>query len=119
MAFYDSIWQDYPDNGRSTGAYIMFYQGRLIDQCTHVPGPVDQSSAYSEYNAACTSVMSLAHLRMLNNEFLKKDPYVVPEQLPLIILDRKSSICMANNGKDAKHTRHISRRINFVRNGKE
>ena len=26
MAFYDSSWQDCPDTGRSTGAYIIFYQ---------------------------------------------------------------------------------------------
>ena len=24
---------------------------------------------------------------------------------------------MTNNGKDTKHTRHIARRVNFVRNG--
>ena len=63
--------------------------------------------------------MALAYFRMLNYEFLNKDPDVVPEQAPLVILDRKSSICMANNGKDAKHTRHISRRIHFVRNVEE
>ena len=27
MAFSDSSWQDFPDTGRSTGAYIIFYQG--------------------------------------------------------------------------------------------
>ena len=32
---------------------------------THVPGPVAQSSAESEYNAACTAGMALAHFRML------------------------------------------------------
>ena len=63
--------------------------------------------------------MSLAHSRMLNNEFLKKNPDVVPEQAPLIILDGKSSICMADNDKDTKHTRHISRRMNFVINDEE
>ena len=26
---------------------------------------------------------------------------------------------MANNGKDAKHARHIARRIHFVRNGEK
>ena len=26
-------------------------------------------------------------------------------------------MCMAKNGKDTKHTRHIARRIQFVRNG--
>ena len=28
-------------------------------------------------------------------------------------------MCMANNVKDTKHTRHISRRIHFVRNGEK
>ena len=36
-----------------------FYQGVPIDHCTDVPGPVSQSSSESEYNAACTSGMSL------------------------------------------------------------
>ena len=45
MDFSDSSWQDCPDTGRSTGAYIIFYQGGPIDHGTHVPGPVSQSSA--------------------------------------------------------------------------
>ena len=28
-------------------------------------------------------------------------------------------MCMANNGKDTKHTRHIARIMNFVRNGEK
>ena len=60
MAFSDSSWQDCPYTGRSTGAYIIFYQGGTIDHGTHVPGPVAQSSAESEYNAAYTAVMVLA-----------------------------------------------------------
>ena len=45
MDFSDSSWQDFPDTGRSTGAYIIFYQGGPIDHGTNVPGPVAQSSA--------------------------------------------------------------------------
>ena len=45
MDFSDSSWQDCPDTGRSTGAYIMFYQGRPIDHGTHVIVPVAQYSA--------------------------------------------------------------------------
>ena len=48
MDFSDSIWKDFPDTGRSTGAYIIFYQGGPIDHGTHVPVPVAQSSAESE-----------------------------------------------------------------------
>ena len=55
MDFYDSSWKYCPDTGISTGAYIIFYQGGPIEYGTHVPGPVSQSSAESEYNASCTS----------------------------------------------------------------
>ena len=42
MAFSDSSWQYFPDTGRITGAYIIFYQGGQIDHGTHVLGPVSQ-----------------------------------------------------------------------------
>ena len=61
--------------------------------------------------------MALAHFRMLILDLLNKDPDIVPEEAPLIVLDSKSSMCMAKNGKDTKHTRHIARRMHFVRNG--
>ena len=96
---------------------MIFYQRGPIDHCTHVPGPVSQSCAESQYNAACTAGIALAHFRMLIHELLNKDPDIVPEEALLIVLDSKSAMCMANNVKDTKHTRHISRRIHFVRNG--
>ena len=61
--------------------------------------------------------MDLAHLRMLINEFLNKDPEIFPEESPLIVLDSRSAIYTANNGKDTKHTRHYARGMHFVRNG--
>ena len=45
MVFSDYSWQYFPDTGRITGAYIIFYQGGTIDHGTHVTGPVSQSSA--------------------------------------------------------------------------
>ena len=41
---------------------------------------------------------------------------MVLKQTPIIILDRKSAICMAKNGNDTKHTRHIFIIMQFVRN---
>ena len=119
MAFSDSSWQDCPDTGRSTGAYNIFYQGGQIDHGPYVPGPVAQSSAESEYNAAGTTGMDLAHFRMLIHELLNNDTDMVPKEAPLIVLDSKSAMCMAKNGKDTKHTRNISRRIHIVRNGEK
>ena len=37
----------------------------------------------------------------------------------MIVFDSKSSMCMAKNGKDTKHTRHISRTMHLVRNGEK
>ena len=96
---------------------MIFYQGGPIDHCTHVSGPVSQYSAESEYNAACAPGRALAHLIMLIHKLLNKNPYIIPEESPLIVLDSKSSMCMAKNGKYTKHTRHIARRIHFVING--
>ena len=48
MVFSDYSWPDFPDTRRSTGAYIIFYQGGPIDHGTHVPGPFAKSSAESE-----------------------------------------------------------------------
>ena len=56
---------------------------------------------------------------MLIHELLYKDPDIFTEESPLIVLDSKYAMCMDNNGKDTKHTRHIARRMNFVRNGEK
>ena len=112
----DCSWQNYRDTGRSTGAYIIFYQGGTIDHDTHVTKPVSKSSVESEYNAACTAGIYLAHFRMLIHELLSMDPDIVPEEVPLIILDSKSAVCISNNGKDNKNTRHIAKIIHLVRN---
>ena len=63
--------------------------------------------------------MTLAHFRMLIHELLNKYPEIVPEEAPLIILESKSSVCMAKDVKDAKHTRNIDRRLHCVRNGEK
>ena len=54
---------------------------------------------------------------MLIHEFLDEDTDRVKKEAPLIVLDSKSAMCMAKNGKDTKHTGNIARRMHFVRNG--
>ena len=56
---------------------------------------------------------------MLIHELLSKDLYIVPEEATMIVLDSKSAIYMAKNCKDTKHTRHIARIMNLVRNGEK
>ena len=42
MDFHYSIWKYFPDTGRSTEVYIIFYQGGPIYHGKHVTGPVYQ-----------------------------------------------------------------------------
>ena len=35
---------------------------------------------------------------------MNKDPDIVPDEAPIIILDINYDVCMAKNSKDAKHT---------------
>ena len=98
MVLFNSSWQYFPEIIRSTGANILFNQGGTIEHVTHVPGPVAQPSAESDYNAACTAGMDLVHFRMLINDFFNKDIDIVPEEDLVIILDRKYDVYMANNG---------------------
>ena len=44
---------------------------------------------------------------------------MVPKESNLIVLDSKSAMCMAKNGRDTKNNRHIARRMHFVRNGEK
>ena len=37
---------------------------------------------------------------MLIHELLYNDPFIVPDEDPLIILDSNSDMCMVTNGKD-------------------
>ena len=61
--------------------------------------------------------MALVNFRMLIHEYLNEDTNMVPKEAPLIVLNSKSAVFMAKNGKDTKHTRHIASRMHFVRNG--
>ena len=54
---------------------------------------------------------------MLIHELLNKNPYIVPKESPLLVLDSESAMCMDKNGKGTKHTRNIASRIHFVRIG--
>ena len=78
MYFPDSCWKDLLYTFRSTVAYIILYKGGPINHGTHVTLPVAQSSAKSEYNAACTAGTDLAHFRILIHELL----YMI---IPLLI----------------------------------
>lgn len=63
----DSSWNDDVNTGRSTGCFLIFYCGGVIDHSSNMPGPVALSSAEAEYNQACIATMALMHISMAVN----------------------------------------------------
>ena len=61
--------------------------------------------------------MDLANFRMVINYLLNKDPDIVPNEFPILILDINYDVCMSKSGNNTNHTRHIAIRVHFVRNG--
>jgi len=109
----DSSWQDCVDTGRSTGGYLIFYQGGVIDASSNMPDPIAMSSAESEYNQACVGAMAVSHVRQLMLEARGLDPdtkYAVP-----LLIDNTAAIAIGSNFRDTQHTRHILRRFHYVR----
>jgi hypothetical protein len=107
----DSSWNDDIDNGRSTGCFLIFYMGGIIDQSSNLPDPVALSSAEAEYNQAYIAVMATTHANMILEDLTQQTS---SPPIPLI-MDSKSGIAIGSSFKDTKHTRHILRRYHYVR----
>ena len=90
-----------------------------MNQARYYADSVSKYRGEIEYNTEYTAGMALSQLIIINNDLVNKYIDEVPEQVPLIILDRKPVVCMARNGKYTKQTRKITRRIVFVRNGEK
>jgi hypothetical protein len=110
----ESSWNDDVDTRRSTGCFLKFYMGGVIDHSSNMPGPVALSSAKGEYNQACVATMALMHIAMVINNFELLEEDHMRTGIPLI-LDSSSAIAIGNSFKDTRHTRHIMRRFHFVR----
>ena len=49
---------------------------------------------------------------------MNKDPDIVPEEAPKIILHSKYAVCMDNKDTDTEHTNHIDKIVHMVRMAK-
>ena len=113
IAFTDSSFNDCPDSGRSTGGYVLFYQGGVVDSASAMPDPVALSSAEAEYNQTCVTGMAANSMAMLIQEMRGNNPDT-PLNIPVLV-DNQSAIAMGISFRDTKHNRHILRRYHYVR----
>jgi len=92
FGIHDSSWQDCPDTGRSTGSYLLFKQGGVVDFNTFVPTPVAMSSAEAECNAGAVAGMAMYHIRMLNNKINGLDAHIIPTPPILMLCDSQGAL---------------------------
>jgi hypothetical protein len=70
----DLSWNDDVDTGRSTGCFLIFYMGGIVDHSSNMPDPIAMScSAEAEYNQSCRATMALMHISMVLNNLVLKD----------------------------------------------
>jgi hypothetical protein len=50
---------------RSTGGFLIFYQGGEVDHSNNMPQPVAMISIKAEYNEACITCMATIHMHMM------------------------------------------------------
>ena len=124
VVFTDASWQDCPDTGRSTTGYLIFYQGGVVEANSMLQVPIAMSSCEAEVMAACSGCMAAAHLHMLlyDMKYLGTKHYnnaqlALPDPPTIIMVDNQAACRMSMNDKLTKHTRHISRRYHYVRQG--
>ena len=113
IIFCDSSWQDCPDTSRSTGAYYVYLNGSLVASATFVLLPVPQSSAEAEYNACAFALTESIYTKQVWN-FLN-DKHLDSPLTFAMFTDSESAIAMIDCDHVTKNSRHIDRRIHFVK----
>jgi hypothetical protein len=112
VCFSDSSFQDCPDSGRSTGGYLVFVQGAVVDVTSTMPQLVAWSTCEAEYCMGALAAMASFFIRKVHNELQGIDPDY-PLTIPIGI-DSKSAMDTAVSYKETQRTRHFSRRF-FIR----
>ena len=115
IMFVDSSWQDCPDTSRSTGCFLLYQQGGIVDGGSFVPNPIALSSAEAEYNALAYAMQKTVNTRQILHEMHGNHPDT-PLNIPFLC-DSESALIIADNNRDTKRTRHIQRRIHYDRDG--
>jgi hypothetical protein len=110
--FTDSSFQDC-DDMRSTGCYLGFLQGGLIDMSSAVPSIISHSTAEAETtyaSAACLATFPTRRTLMFITHGDEERPLTVP-----LFTDSQSSIDIARNKKGTQRTKHMTRRSLYTR----
>jgi hypothetical protein len=118
--FTDSSWNDDIDTGSSSGCFMIFYMGGVVEHSSNMPDPVALSSAEAEYTEACLACMATAQLKQFLEDLELPFADDKKSKKPIqIFIDNRSAIDMGASFKDTQRTRHMMRRYHYIREGVE
>ena len=98
---------------RSTGAYYIYLNGSLVKSTTFVLIPIAHSIAEAESNACAFALTDAIYVKQVWN-FMNGRHLDTPITFALFT-DSKSAIAMIECYHVTKHSRHIDRRVHFVK----
>jgi hypothetical protein len=113
VVFSDASFQDCPDTGRSTGGFLIFMQGAVVDASSIMPQIVPWSTCEAEYCTASLAVMAAFFVKKVHNEL-----HGIDSDYELTIpvgIDSQSAMDTARSHKETQRTRHFQRRYHFIR----
>jgi hypothetical protein len=70
IQFTDSSFQDCPDTSRSTGGYLTFMQGAVVEAVSTMLTIVSQSTCEAEYCIASLAVMAGSYLNKSSRDIV-------------------------------------------------
>jgi hypothetical protein len=113
IAVSDSSFHDCPDTHRSTGGYMIHWQGGVVEGVSVMPPIIAASVGEAEYCTGALAAMAISFHRKVFNEFTGRDA-----DSPLTValgMDSKAAIDIATSPRETKRTKHIARRYHFLR----
>jgi hypothetical protein len=102
-------------SSRSTGGFLMFHQGGIVDHSSNMPQPAAMISAEAEYNEAFMACTTTSHMYMTLNHIEEVEDEPTEDKPVEIYMDNRSEVDTSITFKDTKNARLIRRRFHFVK----
>ena len=110
VGFCDADWGGSEDDSRSTSGYAFSFGSGVCSWISVKQGSVALSTAEAEYVSASEATAQVMWLRSILDDLGEKQG-----EATLLYCDNMSAIAMAKNPVFHQKTRHINRRIHFIR----
>eukprot|EP00961_Rhodomonas_salina_P050151 673671-Rhodomonas_salina.2 len=108
-AYTDSSDADCPTTRRSTGGYIVMFNGTPISWSSALQHIVALSSCESEYIQAGLAAKEILHLRSILYHL------GFPQRRTLLYIDNEAAVALSDNPVHRNRSKHIERRWHFLR----